>query len=738
MGCTCFKKPQNSQNNNIQSNIDKDNTQNLKQYNKIHININNKVNNANLIYESNNVYNPEKQNKYQISQKKDIDLTHTHHQNEKDPTHTHHQNEKDPTHTHHSNINEPFNLNYEKNPTHNHHSNIDEPFNLSYEKDPTHNHHSNINDINLNQDPSNSYNNLHYNNNNNSNNQSKKVLNLNSNLPLNNSNNTKKVNQNNINDNTKKTHIDKTHYNGNQENIIGEGSFGVVVKETINYKDENGEKKIVAAKYLSTKDLSKDKKKRFLINLFKEAGSMVNLFNENIIKLISIHTSNTKILMDYEEGGCLTRFIYNNNNLSLYFKIYCLFEICDGLEFLHNRKIIHGDLKSLNVLLDKGYQNDDNYPTLKLADFGMSGIKEDISPGETIGFAAPELYENGKRTIKSDIYSFGVLIYEIFKGESPNKYRRLEIEKNPDIFYPLPDITNEKWPEEIKTIIQKCCNTNSEERPTINEIKNKISEYCKKSGDKKLISLNEKMNKKKNFNIVDINKQVCLLFNEIKILTTNKNLNKVIYLNNNDPLNGFGIHKFEDGTEYRGLFKNGIVDEYGKFIYPNNIIYEGQHIQGKWNGKGKFCHTKMNVKYEGNFKYFQFDDFGIISLILPKTGKILRKFEYIGNFKNGVQNGIGEFIDEKFRIYKGEFKNGNFGGIGKYEYPDGEVCEGEFDKGIREGFCIIHYTDGAYYEGHFKEGRFDGYGKFFIKPGEMYEGNWENGYPLEPDKFIFD
>ena len=214
MGCTCFKKPQNSQNNNIQSNIDKDNTQNLKQYNKIHININNKVNNANLIYESNNVYNPEKQNKYQISQKKDIDLTHTHHQNEKDPTHTHHQNEKDPTHTHHQN-----------------------------EKDPTHTHHSNINDINLNQDPINSYNNLHYNNNNNSNNQSKKVLNLNSNLPLNNSNNTKKVNQNNINDNTNKTHIDKKHYNGNQENIIGEGSFGVVVKETINYKDENGEKK---------------------------------------------------------------------------------------------------------------------------------------------------------------------------------------------------------------------------------------------------------------------------------------------------------------------------------------------------------------------------------------------------------------------------------------------------------------------------------------------------------------
>ena len=462
---------------------------------------------------------------------------------------------------------------------------------------------------------------------------------------------------------------------------------------------------------------------------------MVNLFNENIIKLISIHTANTKILMDYQKGGCLTKYIYNNKNLSLYFKIYCLFEICNGLQFLHDRKIIHGDLKSLNVLLDKEYKNDENYPTLKLADFGMSGIKEDISPGETIGFAAPELYQDEIRTIKSDIYSFGVLMYEIFKGESPNKYRRLEIEENPYIFYALPDITNERWPEEIKTIIKKCCNENKKERPTINEVKNEISEYCKKSGDKKLISIYETINKKKNFNIVDINKQVCLLFNDIKLLTT-KNFNKVIYLKNNVPLNGFGIYKFEDGTEYRGLFKDGIINEYGKFIYPNNIIYEGQHNKGIWNGIGKLIHTKMNTKYLGNFKYFQFNDFGIISLTLPKRGKILRKFEYIGYFINGVQNGYGEFIDDIFRIYKGEFKNGNFGGIGKYEYPDGEICEGEFEKGIREGFCIIHYTDGAYYEGHFKAGRFDGYGKFFIKPEEMYEGNWENGYPLEFDKFI--
>jgi hypothetical protein len=47
------------------------------------------------------------------------------------------------------------------------------------------------------------------------------------------------------------------------------------------------------------------------------------------------------------------------------------------------------------------------------------------------------------------------------------------------------------------------------------------------------------------------------------------------------PLNGYGIHTFEDGTIYKGLFENGTINKYGKFIYNNNIIYEGQHINGK-------------------------------------------------------------------------------------------------------------------------------------------------------------
>ena len=533
-----------------------------------------------------------------------------------------------------------------------------------------------------------------------------------------------------------KNAIDSTFYQGeDKENIIGEGGLGVVVKETIKYKDENGNYKIVACKYIKSKNLEKEEKRKFLMNFFRESGSMVNLFYKNIVRLISINSASRKLVMEYMEGGNLTKVIYKNKNLSLYFKIYCLFQICDGLKFLHDKQIIHGDLKSLNILLDTKYEKGENFPTLKLTDFGLSGIKEDICPGETPGFAAPELYKgNRKRTIKSDIYSFGVVIYEIFKGQSPNENRIIN-DKN--IYYPLPDISKEKWPKEIKKLILDCCKENSEERPTTEKIKIALSEYCNNSKDEKLINVESKALREVNFNVVSINDFACKLFEEIKLVSSQK-YGEIIYKVNDKPFNGIGQYKFEDGTKYIGNFENGKINKYGIFFYSNGIKYNGEHFNGVWNGRGIFKYKNGFVEYKGKFKLFAFDEFGIISTIQQNKGKIIGKHEYFGEFSKGRQNGIGIYTDPDGRKYSGEWKEGNFGGIGTFDYPDGEVCKGEFVKGIRQGFCYIHYVDESYDEGHFDKGKFDGYGKFFIKPGEIYEGEWKNGCPIQDDKLIID
>ena len=558
--------------------------------------------------------------------------------------------------------------------------------------------------------------------------------------------NTHQIN-NEINDETKSIlKIKNNNVQNNdikkKEKLIGEGGFGDVYIETIEYKDENGNDKIVAAKYIildnnnntnnyKTKILTIKNKKNIVMNLFKEAGFMVNLFHKNIVKLISIHFSEYKIIMEYMKGGNLTKVIYNNKNLPLTFKIHCLFDICDGLKFLHDRKIIHGDLKSLNILLEEEYNGEENYPTLKLTDFGLSGIKENIIEGETPGFSAPELYQKGKRTIKSDIFSFGVVIYEIFKGESPNENRRTRIKKEKDknIYYPLPDISKEKWPKEIKKLILECCNEDSDKRPDVENIKKEISEFCQNSNDIKLIELKNKALKNVNYNIVNLNAIACQLFEKIKAVYE-KQYGKIIYKINNIPLTGFGTYIFEDKTKYFGLFKDGHVNEYGKFSYSNGITYEGQHYNGIWNGVGKFEYKIFNIKYNGYFKNFTFDKFGIISTIQKNKGS----HKYIGEFEGGKQNGIGIYTDPENKQYLGEWKNGNFGGRGTFTYPDGEICQGEFENGIRQGFCYIKYADGSHYEGHFDKGRFNGYGQFSNKKGIIYEGQWENGQPINENK----
>ena len=560
-------------------------------------------------------------------------------------------------------------------------------------------------------------------------------------------------NSHQINSNTAtiktKSIFNKTFYKGkNNENKLGQGGFGVVFKEKIKYKDENGNDKTVACKYLkaSVDEDKKDKidkkeyikrRKEFIMNFFRESSLMVDLFHKNIVKLISIHSANFKLVMEYMEGGNLTNVIYNNKNISLYFKIHCLFQICDGLKFLHDRQLIHGDLKSSNILLDKSYNGGDDFPTLKLSDFGLSRIKEDINPGETPGFGAPELYtDNPKRTIKSDIFSFGVVIYEIFKGESPNKNRIIN-EDNKFIFFPLPDISDEKWPKEIKDITLDCTKDKGEERPNIETIKKRIAEYCNNSGDQKLINIKNNAIKEVNFNIVNINDFACKLFEGIKSISSKK-YGEFIYEVNGTPFTGLSSYTFEDGTKYLGTFENGKIDKYGIFYYSNGIKYNGEHLNGVWNGKGIFNYGRGIIEYKGYFKFFQFNEFGIIFTFQMNKGKIIGKHEYSGEFKGGRQNGYGIYTDPEGRKYSGEWKDGNFGGVGKFEYPDGEVCEGEFVQGKRNGLCRIKYEDGSSFEGHCEKGKFNGRGKFEIRPGIYYDGIWENGFPKEDDKIIIE
>jgi serine/threonine protein kinase len=108
----------------------------------------------------------------------------------------------------------------------------------------------------------------------------------------------------------------------------------------------------------------------------------------------------------------------SNRPSDLMSKLRLCLDIADGMRFLHDSNIIHRDLKSANILLDRDGR-------CKIADFGLSTLKESTAASQTAGLMAtpawtdPEVALGAKFSNASDVYSFGVVVWEIFSGEVP-------------------------------------------------------------------------------------------------------------------------------------------------------------------------------------------------------------------------------------------------------------------------------------------------------------------------------
>ncbi|KAI9183750.1 uncharacterized protein BJ171DRAFT_554537, partial [Polychytrium aggregatum] len=114
-----------------------------------------------------------------------------------------------------------------------------------------------------------------------------------------------------------------------------------------------------------------------------------------------------------------------NNNISLEEKLSLLYQVASALAYLHARRIIHGDLKAANILLDKSFQ-------AIVTDFGLSRTKHTSasmnhnrnggSTGGTEGYMAPEMLDDENpsgTTIKTDVYAFAITMYEALTNASP-------------------------------------------------------------------------------------------------------------------------------------------------------------------------------------------------------------------------------------------------------------------------------------------------------------------------------
>lgn len=125
-----------------------------------------------------------------------------------------------------------------------------------------------------------------------------------------------------------------------------------------------------------------------------------------------------------------------------------------------------------------------------------------------------------------------------------------------------------------------------------------------------------------------------------------------------------------------GCISGSCTDGYGKYIYSNGYVYEGNFVKGLRVGLGKLA-TPVGDSYDGMWENDQFNGQG--------TYKWADGSKYTGEWKNGVQDGYGIFFYPNGDKYTGYFKNNKFQGAGKYTWVDGTMQEGIYEDGIYKG-----------------------------------------------------
>ncbi len=266
---------------------------------------------------------------------------------------------------------------------------------------------------------------------------------------------------------------------------IGRGGFGEVLIGT--WFHTRVKKTTVAIKRLLAKEISEN-----VLSEFKnEVAVHVELDHSNIVKLFGITVEQPYcMVMEYMSNGSLFSYLEKNPQTQMTWDMRLTIGggIVDGMAYLHglNPPIIHGDLKSLNVLLDENYN-------AKIADFGLSQLRLETASRaitNTSGqngkgsllWMAPELFERrAKKTLASDVYALGWTLWELAAHKCPF-YE--DHDKGSDVIIGyIKNNEREKFPvgtpQEYQILVEACWDGAIAKRPTARAALESISVLIK-------------------------------------------------------------------------------------------------------------------------------------------------------------------------------------------------------------------------------------------------------------------
>jgi serine/threonine-protein kinase len=228
--------------------------------------------------------------------------------------------------------------------------------------------------------------------------------------------------------------------------LVGQGQFGQVFCAA---HRQTG--RLVALKNLD--------RHRFPTHKFlRELRFLLSLQHPNIVTCMALEHTHTGryLVMDYCEGGTLRSLMAEDNRLSLPQSLKLIADILAGLEHAHNREIVHCDIKPENILLSvqpTGW-------TARISDFGIARLKQEMAGQESSNtgspaYMAPERFY-GQYSQTSDLYSVGILLFELITGYRPFSGTPAEL-MSAHLNRPvkLPDTVPDLWKPIIITALQK-------------------------------------------------------------------------------------------------------------------------------------------------------------------------------------------------------------------------------------------------------------------------------------------
>ncbi len=245
---------------------------------------------------------------------------------------------------------------------------------------------------------------------------------------------------------------------------IGEGGMAKVYLAYDKKTEQN-----VAIKILKNENIDERKIRSFR----REAETLSILNDENIVSIIDVGEENDVyyIVNEFIEGMTLKEYISTCSPLEVEEVINITIQILKGLSHAHEKGVVHKDIKSQNILLNQNRE-------AKITDLGIA----DIIDGEftrtqslmgTPQYVAPEILNRENLTIQSDIYSVGILLYEMLVGHAPFTGEKPAIIMIKQMNHPLPSIIEKRSdvPQTLENIAIKASAKKLENRyQTVNEM----------------------------------------------------------------------------------------------------------------------------------------------------------------------------------------------------------------------------------------------------------------------------